>query len=288
MTSKGLVPPLLLLLVPPLLLLLVPPSRHRGCRHLSCCCCCADPCPFAPPSPLQSAIGYPAHNEVVPLAAGTYPVRGYAYCGEGPGGQVAAQHSTAQHTASRARGCRVARCSAPACSQPHRPIHATLLNCLTLPRCTPSFCPPGAGAKIIRCELSLDDGKTWRLAEQTHTTPPNAYGKHWAWVWWSIGVPICERHAGRGGLHACDSACDRAPAELAPPVLWRALVAPLLLCPAAELLSLKTALQCHLHTPPPPPPPPGVLTRTPLFSPRASLPRSRAAGLPRGHLPRMG
>lgn len=34
---------------------------------------------------VQSAIGYPAHDEVVPLAAGTYPVRGYAYCGESVG-----------------------------------------------------------------------------------------------------------------------------------------------------------------------------------------------------------
>ncbi|KAL4420574.1 hypothetical protein ABPG75_010230 [Micractinium tetrahymenae] len=79
---------------------------------------------------VQSAIGYPAHDEVVPLSAGTYAVRGYAYC--------------------------------------------------------------GAGHKIIRCEVSLDDGKSWRLAEVTHRTPPNEYGKHWAWVWWSIDVPIAE------------------------------------------------------------------------------------------------
>lgn len=31
---------------------------------------------------VQSAIGYPAHEEVVPLAGSTYAVRGYAYCGE--------------------------------------------------------------------------------------------------------------------------------------------------------------------------------------------------------------
>jgi nitrate reductase (NAD(P)H) len=54
--------------------------------------------------------------------------------------------------------------------------------------------PPAAGAghKIIRCEVSLDDGKTWRLATETHNTPPNKYGKHWAWVWWSLDVPIGE------------------------------------------------------------------------------------------------
>ena len=45
------------------------------------------------------------------------------------------------------------------------------------------------GNKIIRCEVSIDGCKTWRLAEVTKRTPPNKYGKHWAWVWWSIGIP---------------------------------------------------------------------------------------------------
>ena len=45
------------------------------------------------------------------------------------------------------------------------------------------------GNKIIRCEVSIDGCKTWRLAEVTKRTPPNKYGKHWAWVWWSINIP---------------------------------------------------------------------------------------------------
>ena len=45
------------------------------------------------------------------------------------------------------------------------------------------------GNKIIRCEVSIDGCKTWRLAEVTKRTPPNKYGKHWAWVWWSIDIP---------------------------------------------------------------------------------------------------
>lgn len=48
------------------------------------------------------------------------------------------------------------------------------------------------GNKIIRCELSLDDGKSWRLADVTHRSKPNDAGRHWAWVWWEIKVPICE------------------------------------------------------------------------------------------------
>ena len=56
----------------------------------------------------------------------------------------------------------------------------------------------GNGTKIIRCEVSLDDGASWRLAEVTHRAPPNAHGKHWAWVWWSIDIPVGEG-GGRGG-----------------------------------------------------------------------------------------
>ena len=48
------------------------------------------------------------------------------------------------------------------------------------------------GNKIIRCELSLDDGATWKLADVTHRAKPNAAGRHWAWVWWEIGVPVAE------------------------------------------------------------------------------------------------
>lgn len=48
----------------------------------------------------------------------------------------------------------------------------------------------GAGRKIIRCEVSVDGCKTWRLGDIQRAGPPNAYGKHWAWVFWSIKVPL--------------------------------------------------------------------------------------------------
>ena len=35
----------------------------------------------------------------------------------------------------------------------------------------------GAGAKIIRVEISLDDGKLWRAAEIRRFEKPNAYGE---------------------------------------------------------------------------------------------------------------
>ena len=107
---------------------------------------------------VQSAIGYPAHDEVVPLAApgATYAVRGYAYCGATSAGPAALGL--------------LAPAPPPASAAPHtRPEQ---------PRT--SSHPAGNGNKIIRCEVSLDDGQSWRLAQVTHSTPPTAYGKHWA------------------------------------------------------------------------------------------------------------
>ncbi|EFJ43675.1 nitrate reductase [Volvox carteri f. nagariensis] len=46
----------------------------------------------------------------------------------------------------------------------------------------------GGGRKIIRCEVSLDDGKTWRLGDIQRFEKPNEYGKYWCWVHWSLDV----------------------------------------------------------------------------------------------------
>ena len=51
----------------------------------------------------------------------------------------------------------------------------------------------GGGRKIIRCEISLDSGKSWRLADIQRCAPPNAHGKHWAWVFYSLPVSLGTR-----------------------------------------------------------------------------------------------
>ena len=48
----------------------------------------------------------------------------------------------------------------------------------------------GGGRKIIRCEISLDGGKSWRLAEIQRHAPPNAHGRHWAWVFYTLPVSL--------------------------------------------------------------------------------------------------
>ncbi|KAG2489120.1 hypothetical protein HYH03_012346 [Edaphochlamys debaryana] len=46
----------------------------------------------------------------------------------------------------------------------------------------------GGGRKIIRAEVSFDDGKTWRLGDIQRFEKPNQYGKYWCWVHWTLEV----------------------------------------------------------------------------------------------------
>ncbi|KAK9807828.1 hypothetical protein WJX72_010494 [[Myrmecia] bisecta] len=50
----------------------------------------------------------------------------------------------------------------------------------------------GGGRNIIRCEVSLDNGKSWRLADITQQGEPNEYGKIWTWFFWSLPVSVVE------------------------------------------------------------------------------------------------
>lgn len=90
---------------------------------------------------VQSAIGYPAHEEVVPLAAGTYAVRGYAYCGE------SRVYSTpCVLTAQRPPGCRTSTDwrFQPAVCHPGHALGALLLHArLCIPPCASFPCRQG-------------------------------------------------------------------------------------------------------------------------------------------------
>ena len=50
----------------------------------------------------------------------------------------------------------------------------------------------GGGRQVIRCELSLDCGKTWRLADIRCHEEPTVYGKYWCWVFWELKVPTVD------------------------------------------------------------------------------------------------
>lgn len=48
----------------------------------------------------------------------------------------------------------------------------------------------GGGRRVIRVELTLDDGATWQLARIIYDEKPNAYGKMWCWVHYELEVPV--------------------------------------------------------------------------------------------------
>ncbi|KAL7333663.1 hypothetical protein PS15p_202530 [Mucor circinelloides] len=73
------------------------------------------------------------------------------------------------------------------------------------------FAYGGSNRKVTRCEITLDDGKTWKLADITDKKPegdryasehygydrskyPESYNqtRYWTWVHWSIEIPVAD------------------------------------------------------------------------------------------------
>eukprot|EP00644_Phytophthora_capsici_P005116 jgi/Phyca11/524943/estExt2_fgenesh1_pm.C_PHYCAscaffold_10159 len=48
----------------------------------------------------------------------------------------------------------------------------------------------GGGRRVIRVEVTLDDGATWQLAHIIYHEKPSAYGKMWCWVHYELAVPV--------------------------------------------------------------------------------------------------
>lgn len=55
------------------------------------------------------------------------------------------------------------------------------------------FAYNGSGMEIVRVEISLDGGKSWRYAFRKFLDEPLRHGeKFWSWVFWHVDVPIKE------------------------------------------------------------------------------------------------
>lgn len=50
----------------------------------------------------------------------------------------------------------------------------------------------GGGRRVIRVEVSFDEGKVWNLANIKITEKPNAYGKYWCWIFWDLEVNVSQ------------------------------------------------------------------------------------------------
>jgi len=72
----------------------------------------------------------------------------------------------------------------------------------------------GDGNKLTRVEVSLDGGYNWLLTDIDRPEKPNAYGKYWCWVFWSITIPVvdlCEAVHGTIRCRAWDEANNTQP-----------------------------------------------------------------------------
>ena len=70
---------------------------------------------------------------------------------------------------------------------------------------------------MIRCEVSLDSGETWRRAEIERHEEPTPHNKTWCWVFWSIAVTAVELvRAPELRVRAVDSSQNMMPEKCAP------------------------------------------------------------------------
>ena len=74
----------------------------------------------------------------------------------------------------------------------------------------------GGGRRVIRCELSLDSGETWRRAEIERSETPTPHNKTWCWVFWSVPVSAVELlRAPELRIRAVDSSQNMMPEKCA-------------------------------------------------------------------------
>lgn len=79
------------------------------------------------------------------------------------------------------------------------------------------MCYAGGGRKVIRCELSLDGGETWRLADIQRHEKATPYNKYWCWVFWSVEVPAVDLlRSTEIRVRAVDSSNNLMPEKCAP------------------------------------------------------------------------
>ncbi len=45
---------------------------------------------------------------------------------------------------------------------------------------------------MVRVEISLNDGESWRLCKVTHPSPCTKYGKYWCWNLWEVEADLIE------------------------------------------------------------------------------------------------
>lgn len=50
----------------------------------------------------------------------------------------------------------------------------------------------GGGRKIIRVEISVNEGVNWLLCDIERKEKPTKYGMYWCWIWWKFNIPVAD------------------------------------------------------------------------------------------------
>lgn len=78
----------------------------------------------------------------------------------------------------------------------------------------------GGGRKVLRVEVTLDDGATWRLCQLSHPERPTEYGKWWCWCFWQLPVDVADLLGAKEiSVRAWDEATNTQPENL----IWNVL-----------------------------------------------------------------
>ncbi len=134
---------------------------------------------------INSAVARPWHDEVISLQENKpYTCRGYAYAGAALRAHaygISRDHCLYGSMLPIPKSAQAAIASLYCQSQYDiclRPGGFSILQYWALiTMLLPTLCFAGGGRKIIRVEMSLDDGISWRLADIQRFEKPNEYGK---------------------------------------------------------------------------------------------------------------
>ncbi|KAG8389719.1 hypothetical protein BUALT_Bualt01G0008000 [Buddleja alternifolia] len=76
------------------------------------------------------------------------------------------------------------------------PCHDEILpiNSFTtqMPYMLKGYAYSGGGKKVMKVEVTMDGGETWRICTLNHPEKPNKYGKYWCWCFWSLEVEVLD------------------------------------------------------------------------------------------------
>jgi len=73
----------------------------------------------------------------------------------------------------------------------------------------------GNGVKVIRVEVSLDNGETWELGTVDHPEAPTEHGRYWCWCFWSAKVKVSRlAECGEVMCRAWDACQNTQPKDL--------------------------------------------------------------------------